>query len=118
MSSTNELPLYQKLYQLTKILYKIFKNAPKQYKYSIVQDALTFCWQCLDLLFDINVLENPKKHELIVLLSSNFDKLKLRLRMMQELNIISKKQFSYIYENYIKEIGVMIGGWLKWSKNL
>lgn len=118
MSNPNKLPLYRKLYQLIKILYKIFKNAPKQYKYSLAEDALSLCWQCLDLIFDINALDNSKKHEKILCLSSCFDKLKLRLRMMQELNVISQKQFVHLYGNYLKEIGEMIGGWLGWAEKV
>jgi hypothetical protein len=118
MFHQNKLPLYRKLYQLIKILYKIFQNTPKQYKYSLAEDALTLCWQCLDLVFDINVLENLKKHERILCLSSCFDKLKLRLRMMQELNIISQKQFVHLHGCYLKEIGEMIGGWLKWAEKI
>jgi hypothetical protein len=41
--------------------------------------------------------------------------LKIRLRMAQEIGIISTRQYVHIQSFYIKEIGEMIGGWLKWS---
>ena len=48
-------------------------------------------------------------------LSNIFDKLKIRIRMAQELKLISEKQFAHIHTYYGREMGEMIGGWLKWS---
>lgn len=73
-------------------------------------------WRCLDLTLEANALPNEKKYQKILELSIAFDKLKIRLRMTQELNLISKRQFAHIQTYYIKEIGEMIGGWLKWSQ--
>lgn len=79
------------------------------------QNILDLSWQCLDLVLEANILSNEQKHPKILDLSTAFDKLKMRLRMSQELNLISKKQFIHIQIYYIKEIGEMIGGWLKWA---
>ncbi len=98
------------------MLYKIFKNIPKQYKYSLGEDMLNLSWKCLDTVLECNLADNKEKYNIIISLSLHFDKLKLRLRLMQEINIISKRQFVHIYDNYLKDIGNMIGGWQKWAK--
>lgn len=116
MSSFNHLPLYLKLYQFEKHLYLVKRNFSKQYKYSMGEDLTRITWECLDLFVDTNALVNEKKHESILKLSATFDKLKLRVRMCQELNLVSEKQFAHIQTYYVGEIGMMIGGWLKWAK--
>jgi len=35
--------------------------------------------------------------------------------LSQEVGIISSKQFAHIQENFLIEIGTMIGGFLKWA---
>jgi len=115
MSNSQHLPLYLKIYQLIKFLYERVRNFPKQYKYSLGQNILDLSWQCLDLVLEANILPNEKKHPKILELSIVFDKLKIRLRMAQELDLISKRQFVHIQIYYIKEIGEMVGGWLKWA---
>lgn len=96
-------------------MYERIRNFPKQYKYTLGQNILDLSWQCLDLVLEANALPGKKKYSKILELSINFDKLKVRLRMAQELNLISKRQFTHIQTNYLKEIGEMIGGWLKWA---
>jgi hypothetical protein len=115
MPQSEHLPIYLKIYQLIKFLYEIVKNFSKEYKYTLGRDILELGWGCLDLVLEINASSNNEKHLKILKLSVVFDKLKIRLRMIQELNLISEKQFAHIQNNYIKEIGQMIGGWLNWS---
>ncbi len=108
--------LYLKFYQLIKLLYASKKNFPKEYKYTIGEDMTTLAWQCLDLFLETNSLPNSEKKSKIRELSVAFDKLKMRLRMGQELQLVSEKQFAHIQTNYVSEIGNMIGGWLRWTQ--
>jgi hypothetical protein len=91
------------------------RNFPKQYKYTLGENILGLGWRCLDLVLEANSLSNEKKCSKILELSITFDELKIRIRMAQELNLISERQFAHIQTYYAKEIGEMIGGWLKWS---
>ncbi|MFH0923509.1 MAG: four helix bundle protein [Candidatus Falkowbacteria bacterium] len=93
------------------------KNFPKHYKYTLGQSIIDLAWQCLDLVLAANVLPNKDKYYKILELSAVFDKLKLRIRMTQEIGLISSKQFAHLQVNYIAAIGEMIGGWLKWALN-
>ncbi|MFA5386510.1 MAG: four helix bundle protein [Candidatus Paceibacterota bacterium] len=116
MSNSQHLPLYLKIYQLTKFLYEMVRNLPKQYKYALGKDILELSWKCQDLVLEANALSHKEKYPKILELSTVFDRLKIRLRMAQEINLISKKQFVHIQTYYAKEIGEMVGGWLKWSQ--
>jgi hypothetical protein len=115
-NNCEHLPLYLKIYQFIKFLYEVVRNFSKQYKYTLGQNILDLVWKCLDLVLEINSLPNQEKYQKLLKLSLIFDRLKIRLRMAQELNLISKKQFVHIQIYYIQEIGKMIGAWLKWSR--
>lgn len=115
MPNSEHLSIYISIYQLIKHLYERIRNFPKEYKYTIGEDILNLSWKCLDLVLETNALPNKLKYSKILELSINFDKLKMRLRMAQEINLISKKQFIHIQSHYIREAGEMIGGWLRWS---
>lgn len=101
---------------MIKFLYRSVKSFPKEYKYTIGTDTLNCAWECLDLIVEANVLPNKEKHAKLLKLSIALDKLKMRVRMIQEIQLISKRQFVHIYTNYIKEIGDMTGGWTNWSR--
>ncbi len=116
MTQLQHLPLYLKFYQLTKYLYERTRNFPKEYKYTLGQDILDLSWKCLDLLVETNAASREEKRFRILKLSTVFDCLKIRLRMAQEIGVLSVKQYVHIQSNYIKETGEMIGGWLKWSQ--
>lgn len=115
MSNPQQLPIYLKLYQLIKYLYQRKNNFPKEYKYTLGEEIMELAWKCIDLFLEANALPNSEKRQKISELSNVFDKLKLRLRMSQEIGIITERQFIHIQEQFVGEIGTMIGGWSKWS---
>ena len=115
MAEYQQLPIYLKFYQLIKFLNEMVRNFSKHYKYALGKNILDLGWNCLDLVLEANGLPNEKKYQKIKMLSIEFDKLKIRIRMAQELNLISAGQFAHIQTYYAKETGEMIGGWLNWS---
>lgn len=117
MQTYEKVTLYNKLYSLTKYSYMMVKNFPKEYKFSLGGEICALCFECLDLVLEANAIDNTKKSGKITELSTSFDKLKLRIRLAQEIKLISLGQFSHIQENYLIETGKMIGGFLKWSEN-
>ena len=115
MANTERLSIYLKVYQLIKFLYGRVRSFPKEYKYTLGEEITRLAWQCIDNIIEANALPDNKKYIKISELSCSFDKLKTRLRIVQEINLISIKQFSHIQVYYMKEIGEMIGGWLNWA---
>lgn len=111
----NSTKIYYLLYQLTKQYYAVIKNFPKEYKYSLGNETVSLLWNCLDLAVEANMAANNEKEEKISRLSCSYEKLKLRIRMSQDIKLISARQFAHIEENYMLEIGRMIGGWRNWS---
>ena len=116
MARGEELPLYHKTYGLIKFLYGAVRSFPKEYKYSIGSDLVQLSWQCLDLVLEVNALPNAQKPGALRRLGFVFEKLKLRVRLGQEIKVFSPGQFAHIQEQYLLEIGKMIGGWQKWAE--
>ncbi len=114
--STQDLPIYINLYQLSKSLHTAVKGFPKEKKYTLGEDILNKNWECLDLVVAANTLSGDKKAEKIVSLSIVFDCLKVRLRMAEDLGLVSEKQYAHIQKAYIEVIGSMIGGWMRWAQ--
>ena len=117
ITQNNNTKIYYKLYLLTKQFYRMVKNFPKEYKYELGRDIIWLSWRCLDLSLEANSVQNSAKAEKIKELSETFEKLKMRIRMSQEIRLITIGQFSHLEENFLFEIGRMIGGWKKWARN-
>lgn len=107
------MPLYLKLVNLLKIEYGVLHNLPKEYKFSLGQDTVNRTWEILDLF--IMAQNNSKgKTETIEKINYLFDSLKLRIRFLTELKVISLTQTATLAESLV-EIGKMIGSWLSIS---
>lgn len=108
--------IYLKLYQLIKELNEISRNLPSHQKYTLGERIINLAWECLDYVMEANFSRSmDAKKDKIYRLSLSFDKLKIRLRMLEELKLISIKKFHFLQFNYLKNIGEMIGGWIKWA---
>lgn len=101
---------------MTKYLHNTIRSFPREYKYSMGREILDLSWLCFDLIIETNMLPNSQKSEKIAELATAFKKLKMRLRMSQEINLISTGQFAYLQEQFMTEIEKMVGGWGKWSQ--
>lgn len=117
MPIPDRLPLFRKLYAFTIIAHRSIHNMPREYRYTLGAETIQICWRCLDLAVVSSYAPKKSKFKQVSELSAQFDRLNLRIRAMQELKIISVGQFAHWQENYLFEIGRMIGGWIKWTRD-
>jgi hypothetical protein len=110
------MPLYLKLVYLLKKEYGVVHQLPKAYKFSLGQDILGRTWELIDLFI---IAQNTytssyvnDKAKVIDKINQQFDCLKLRIRFLTELKLISLNQSAALSESIV-EIGKMIGSWLK-----
>jgi len=107
------LPLYLKLNVLLKKLYLIIHQLPKEYKFSLGHDLVNKNWLLVDLFIEAQT-GTENKIKTIAIISRNFDQLKIRIRFLSELKLISLGQYTEL--NLItNEIGKMIGSWMKFG---
>lgn len=110
------MPLYLKLVYLLKEEYRIVRQLPKEYKFFLGQDIVGRTWELIDLFI---IAQNSHsdggitdKALLVNKINQQFDCLKLRIRFLTELELISLNQSAALTESTV-EIGKMIGSWLK-----
>ena len=101
---------------MNKVLHTAVKGFSKEKKYTLGEDILSKNWQCLDLVIAANTLQGKERAKRIIKLSIVFDSLKVRLRMAEDIGVISLKQYTQINKQYIDPTGSMIGGWVKWAQ--
>lgn len=108
------MPLYLQLIDLLKIEYAYVHNLQKEYKYSLGEDVIRLTWNLIDLFIQAqtNGYNCTEKKEIIGEIAQKFDSLKLRVRFLTELKLISLHQTTYINELLVG-IGKMIGSWQK-----
>lgn len=110
-----EIPIFKKTYELYKTFYGYRSTVSKQDRYTT--------WQrCENLILDVmeHILwasQMPKQEKLPTLektsLKLNF--LRVFLRLMKEVKIIDAKKYITLQE-IVDEVGRMLGGWIKSTK--
>ena len=108
------MPLYLRLISLLKIDYEVVHNLPKEYKYSLGEDIISKTWNLVDMFIKAQCQSNDhaNKVKLISLMNLEFDSLKLRIRFLSELKLISLAKSGQFVELTV-EIGKMLGSWQK-----
>ncbi len=115
MARFSHLPLYIKTYEFLKIISRITKQFPKEFKFTLGAELQQLVWQMLDKIIEANSQPDPEKKPYIQEISILFDKFKIRLRFAYEINLLTSKKFEFV-QRASEEIGKMIDGWLKWSE--
>lgn len=109
------MPLYLGLLKLLKAEYSLLKNLPRQYKYTLGENIISLTWKLIDLFIEIQLtqsLKTPRKIFLIKSMNTHHEQLKLRIRFLGELKLISLKQQTTLNTSMV-DIGKMIGSWIK-----
>ena len=111
-----DIPIFKKTYDLYKTSYTYHSAIPKQDRYAIWQRCENLI---LDLLEGILLASQTYKGEKLSILEKTSLKLNLLrvfLRLMKEIKTIDNKKYTAMQES-VDEIGRMLGGWIKSSRD-
>lgn len=108
--------VYLCLYRLLIYLYNLIHNFPKEYKYTLGGEIISLCWEALDWVVVANEQSNDKKDKYIKASLVSFKKFRYRVRMANELKLISNEKMGYLIEREC-EITKMLVGWYNWAQN-
>mgnify|MGYP001604000411 CR=1 FL=1 len=107
-----KLPVIKKLYELYKLFYSYRVLVPKQDRFAIWQ-------QCDNIMLDIfeNAMfavysQKLEKNAILKHVSKKLNVLRILIRLMKETSVLDNKKYIALQE-YIDEIGRMIGGWMR-----
>ena len=112
----NEIPLFQKIYDFYKLFYSYIDDFPKKSRPVLGQRIEQIILDLLESISSASYASQSKKINLLKQASNKADFLKILFRLAYELRIIDQKKY-FLLEQKLLEIGRMIGGWLKSSKN-
>lgn len=110
-----DIPIFKVTYELYKSFYTHRKHIAKQDKFTIWQRSESVVLEVLEGILWASQL--PKKDKLPVLerVSIRLNFLRVFLRLMKDLKVLDNKKY-ISFQQTIDEIGKMLGGWIKASK--
>ena len=110
MQEIHETPVFQKSYDLYKVLHEAVKKYPKGDRYSLGERTQT---HTLELIESIAKAGHAKKDWKVPLLEQaivSLELLKVLVRLGQDTRCLNQKQYLEMQER-MQEIGRMLGGW-------
>ena len=110
-----DIPIFKRTYDLYKTFYGYRGLIPKQDRYTVWQRSED---TILGLLREILLASRRYKSEKVPLLeeaSTDLNLLRVYLRLMKEVKTIDNKKYVAL-ESSVDEIGRMLGGWMKSSR--
>ena len=115
MSRYDELPIYLSTYSFTLEIFKLVKDFPKEYKYTIGETLKKETLELIMLLYKINSTPQKERKELLMNLArESVEAIRLLLRLTHDLNLMRLKRFSYISLK-LENISRQLAGWQKKS---
>jgi len=113
MARYEHLPIYKSIYDLNLYFFKLSRGFPKDFKYSLAQEIKGLLTELLDLIIIAN--NSSKKSETLEKATIIIERLKIKARLLHDLNIISLKSYKY-FSRELVEISKQIEKWLTWAK--
>jgi len=107
--------IFKKSYNLYKIFYSYRKTIPKQDRYTLWQRCENLILDILENILKASHLLKTDKLPVLEQASLKLNLLRIFLRLCKEIRIINNKKY-IILQEIIDEIGRMLGGWIKSTK--
>ena len=107
-----DIPIFKKAYELTKKLYELRGTIPKHDRYALWQRCENLLLEILEGILFASQLRKPQKLEPLEQVSVKLNVLRVFLRLAKDLKIMDLKKYGLL-EEMVDEIGRMLGGWIK-----
>ena len=105
-----ELKIYRDMSELTKRVFIIVKNFPRDYKFTLGTKIQNTALDCVDLIY--KSARHTKKTEYLDDLISNLDFLSYLIRIAKDMNIVTEKQYA-LYIKMSRPCVKQASGWFK-----
>ena len=115
--STLELPILQKVAEFYKLFHSYSEKFPKKDRFTLGQRCENHILILLEELIRVSKVSKPQKALLLFEVSIQLDTLKILVRLLKELKVLDLKQYTCL-EEQVFEIGKMLGGWIKSTKDV
>jgi four helix bundle protein len=109
-----DIPIFQKVYELYKLLYQYVASFPKKDRYTLGQRVENSLLDFMESVILASQLSKTEKLPILQKASIKLDVLKVFIRLCKDLKVLDNKKY-LILESQVQEIGRMLGGWIKAS---
>ncbi len=110
-----EIPICKKSYDLYKQFHDIRNKAPKQDRYTIFQKCDNAILEIIEGIIEASKTPKEKKLPVLERTSLKLELLRILIRLAKDTRSIDLKIYALLEEN-IDEIGRMLGGWIRSTK--
>lgn len=110
-----DIPIFKKSYDLYKTFYGYRNLIPKQDRYTIWQRCESLILDILEGILLVSQAQKAEKLSILEKTSTKLNLLRIFIRLMKEIKAVDNKKYTTI-ETIIDEIGRMLGGWIKSTK--
>lgn len=108
-----DIPIFTKLYDFYKNLTPVITTFPKTKRYTLGQKLDNLVLEIFELLFSIPF--SDKKVSVLQQISVKLDLLKILLRLAKDSQAVNNKKYLEL-QVILQEVGRMLGGWIRSSK--
>lgn len=110
-----DIPIFKKTYDLYKDFYSFRNSVPKQDRFNIWQRCENIILEVLENVMYASQLPKAEKLPVLQKASLKLNFLRVFLRLCKETKVLDAKKYIHLEES-VDEIGRMLGGWIKSSR--
>lgn len=111
-----DIPIFKKTYDMYKDFYSLRLSVPKQDRYTLWQKCESILIDVLEGILYASQQTKLDKLPTLEKTSVRLNFLKICIRLMKDIKAIDAKKYIVIEAN-LDEVGRMLGGWLKSTKD-
>lgn len=110
-----DIPIFKKAYELYKQFHEIRNKTSKQDRYTVFQKCENYILELIEKIIEASQLPKESKSPVLDRASLLLSLLRVFVRLMKDTKSIDLKNYALIEAN-VDEIGRMLGGWIKSTK--
>ncbi len=111
-----DIPIFKRTYDLYKTFYGYRDGIQKQDRHTIWQKCENIILEILEGILLASQAYKSEKLPILERVSVKLNVLRVFLRLMKDVKIIDNKKYTTL-EGLVDEIGRMLGGWIKSSRD-
>jgi len=111
-----DIPIFKKTYELYKEFYGLRNNIPKQDRFAIWQRCGNLILEILEYILNASQLPRIEKLSTLQRASGKLNLLRVFIRLCRDTKVLDNKKYIQL-EQIVDEIGRMLGGWIKFTRD-
>ncbi|HCC60295.1 MAG: hypothetical protein A2402_03455 [Candidatus Staskawiczbacteria bacterium RIFOXYC1_FULL_37_43] len=110
-----DIPIFKKTYELYKKFYGFRNTVSRQDRYTLWQRCENMMLDVLEGILSASQLPKCEKLPILERVSLKLNFLRVFIRLMKEVKTLDNKKYVSLQED-VDEVGRMLGGWIKSTK--